>query len=268
MKGINGQPIVDMSKFIDFEKFKSLQPDILAGIAESKHLAFEGIWCKIEPHPNSTNPQDWKSIPDGVKEFLNDTTIAKDSKVMQWYNNLDDVSSRNKFTRFLKSKYGVYDPIFTFYLTTDVNYGGDTMPETTAPCVADYFLPVVEWANSLVGTVFTEITQIMVVYIEQDGKTLEHQDVAPNEDFSIPLNKVHADINDTPNFIHMRMDTSRPFYVFDPANKNKYFSNSWACWFNSKDWHSIGRNLSPSYSLRIDGPFTDVVKKELGLQIK
>jgi hypothetical protein len=265
MKGINGQPVVDMSRFIDFEKFKSLQPDILAGIAESKHLAFEGIWCKIEPHPNSTNPQDWKTIPDGLKEFLNDTTIAKDSKAMQWYNDLGNISSRNKFSRFLKLKYGVYDPIFTFYLTTNVNYGGETMPEADMPNIADYFPSVMEWANSLVGTVFTEITQIVIVYMEQDGKTLEHQDVAPDEDLSIPLNKVHTDINDTPNFIHMRLDTNRSFYISDPENKNKHFANSWACWFNSKDWHSIGRHLSPNYSLRFDGPFTDAVRKELNL---
>jgi hypothetical protein len=265
MKGIKGQPFIDMSKFVDLEKFKSLQPDILAGIAESKHLAFEGIWCKIETHPNSTNPQDWKSIPDGLKEFLNDASISEDSDVKKWYNDLGNVSSRNKVSRFLKSKYGVYDPIFTFYLTTNVNYGGETMPEADMPNIADYFPSVMEWANSLVGTVFTKITQIVIVYVEEDSKTLEHQDVAPNDDLTIPLDKVHHDINQTPEFIHMRFDTSRPFYVFDPEIKNKHFTNSWACWFNSKDWHSIGRSMGPNWSLRFDGPFTDAVKKELNL---
>lgn len=265
MKGINGQPFIDMSRFVDRDMLLKLEPDIIAGIAESKHLAFEGIWCKIEPHPNSTNPQDWKTVPDGVKEFLKDPSISKDSKVMQWYEDLGNVISRNKVTRFLKSRYGVYDPIFTFYLKTNVNYGGDTMPEADMPNIADYFPSVMSWADSLVGTVFTEITQVVIVYMEHDGKTLEHQDVAPNEDLTIPLDKIHLDINETPNFIHMRSDTSRPFYVFDPENKNKYFTNSWACWFNSKDWHCIGRQMSPNWSLRFDGPFTDTVKKELGI---
>lgn len=265
MQGIKGQPFIDMAKFVDLEKFKSLQPDILAGIAESKHLAFEGIWCKIETHPNSTNPQDWKSIPDGLKEFLSDTSIAEDSDAKKWYNDLGNVSSRNKLSRFLKSKYGVYDPIFTFYLITNENYGGETMPEADMPNIADYFPAVMEWANSLVGTVFTKITQIILVYVEEDSKTLEHQDVAPDDDLLIPLNKVHKDIKQIPEFIHMRLDTSRPFYVFDPVNKNKHFTNSWACWFNSKDWHSIGRAMGPGWSLRFDGPFTDAVKKELNL---
>jgi hypothetical protein len=265
MRGIKGQPFVDMTRFLDLEKFKSLQPNILAGIAESKHLAFEGIWCKIETHPNSTNPQDWKSIPDGLKEFLNDTTITDTSKARQWYNDMSNIDSRNKLARFFKSKYGVYDPITSYYLRTNENYGGDTMPEADMPNIADHFLEVIDWADSLVGTVFKEITQILLVYVEQDSKTLEHQDVAPDADLVIPLDKEHKDLDELPEFIHMRFDTTRSFYVFDPDTKNKYFANSWACWFNSKDWHSIGRDMSPNWSLRFDGPFTDAVKQELGL---
>lgn len=265
MRGINGQPIVDMSRFLNREDFKKLEPEIIAGISETKLDTFEGIFVQIESHPNSTNPHDWKTVPKGLKEFLNDPTIPKDSKVMGWYNDLANVSSRNKLVRFLKSKYGVYDPLQNFYLTTDENFGGKSMPEAKLPSVEDHFPKVMEWANSLVGDIFDSIFQVVVFYVEHDGRTIEHTDLAPDNDLHLPLDKVHDDIDKLPHFVHLRIDTSRPFYVFDPENKNKYFANSWACWFNAKEWHSAVRHTAPAWSLRIDGHFTDKIKKELNL---
>jgi hypothetical protein len=265
MKGINGQPIVDMSRFLSYNEFKSLEPDILAGIAETKDMAFEGIWVNLENHPASTNPQNWKTIPEGLLDFLKDTQITPDSKPMQWYKDLGNIESRNKLTRFLKSKYGVYDPLTVFFLRSDVNFGGNTMDHVDTNDIASYFPNTMQWVESLVGVVFTEVTKVLIFYVEHDGDTLEHTDLSPNDDLTLPLDKVHKDIDQQPHFIHLRLDTSRGFYVFDPETKNKYFANSWACWFNSKEWHSATKSIAPGWSLRIDGPFTDAIKKELNL---
>jgi len=265
MRGINGQPIVDMSRFLDREAFQKLEPEIIAGLAETKLDAFEGIWIDIENHPNSTNPQDWKTIPDGLKDFLKDPDITDDSKAKQWHNNLDNVTSRNKLIRFFKSKYGVYDPLRVFYLTTNENFGGTTMPDAKLPELAEKFPSVMAWANSLIGTMFDSIFRVCIFYVEHDGRTVEHYDLAPDSDLRLPLDKVHDDIDQLPHFIHLRSDTSRPFYVFDADNKDKYFANSWACWFNAKEWHSAVRHIAPAWSLRVDGYFTDAMKKELNL---
>ena len=59
--------------------------------------------------------------------------------------------------------------------------------------------------------------------------------------------------------------TSPNTYEWDPETKNKTYINSRAAWWNDQDWHGGERIMEQSYSLRIDGKFTNDFRKKLGI---
>ena len=54
-------------------------------------------------------------------------------------------------------------------------------------------------------------------------------------------------------------------YLWDPKNKNKVYLNTRAAWWNDVDWHGGEKIMEQSYSLRIDGKFTDTFRNTLGI---
>jgi hypothetical protein len=66
-------------------------------------------------------------------------------------------------------------------------------------------------------------------------------------------------------FIHIRPNTTKAFYLWDPTTKNKTYLNTRAAWWNDQDWHGGERIMEQSYGLRIDGKFTDEFRKKLGI---
>jgi len=64
-------------------------------------------------------------------------------------------------------------------------------------------------------------------------------------------------------FIHIRPNTKKAFYIWDPEHKNKIYLNTRAAWWNDNDWHGGEKIMEQSYSLRIDGKFTEDFRKKL-----
>jgi len=46
IKGINNQPYIDMTPFLDMNTFDQLQPEIFRGFADAREFAKEGTWMK------------------------------------------------------------------------------------------------------------------------------------------------------------------------------------------------------------------------------
>jgi hypothetical protein len=66
-------------------------------------------------------------------------------------------------------------------------------------------------------------------------------------------------------FIHVRPNMDKPFYVWNSETDEKILTESRAIWFNDQDWHAGGRTHKQSYSLRIDGPFSDEFRERIGI---
>jgi hypothetical protein len=63
----------------------------------------------------------------------------------------------------------------------------------------------------------------------------------------------------------VRPNLDKPFYIWDAETDEKILTDKQAIWFNDQDWHAGGRVNKQSYSLRIDGPFTDEFRERLGI---
>lgn len=260
MRCINGKPYIDMSPYLDMEEFDRLQPQIYRGFAEARMLAKEGTWMapgftftqmSYKPH--------WKPIYSALQEYL---ALPDNDPVKQggWdlYSNIKDYESRNKFTRYLKMALGAYDPYIYYFLYEEGNWDERGAPRNKT-AEAAYFPDVVNWVEqTLDNNIFEHIGRVIFFVCDHDGIPFEHRDLDAK-------NGIDVIVPHRNEFIHIRPNTKKAFYLWDPETKDKTYINTRAAWWNDVDWHGGEKIIEQSYSLRIDGKFTEDFRKKLGI---
>lgn len=257
IKGINGAPYLDMEPYLDMNKFNQLQPEIIKGFAEAREFAKEGTWMKPGfTFDDMSYKLSWKPIYQSMDEFM---ALPKDDPIYQGgidlYKDFNNYKQRNKFTRYLKMAMGAYDPYIYYFLWEEGSWDDRTAPRKLTEEAA-YFPNVVNWVEQLQGTVFEHIGRVIFFHCEADGIPFEHRDLDAKN--GIDVVKPHRN-----EFIHIRPNTKKAFYIWDPKTKNKIYLNTRAAWWNDVDWHGGERIMEQSYSLRIDGKFTEEFRKLL-----
>ena len=249
-----------MSPYLDMEEFDRLQPEILQGFAVARDCAKEGTWMApgFTFNDMSYRPH-WKPIYEAMQEFmaLPDTDPIKKAGIALMPKDFKNFQERNKFTRYLKIAMGAYDPYIYYYLWEEGSWDDRTSARKLTP-EAEYFPDTVKWVESLVGTVFQDIGRVIFFHCEADGIPFEHRDL----DAKNGMNVVKPHRNE---FIHVRPNTKKAMYLWDPETKDKTYLNARAAWWNDVDWHGGERIMEQSYSLRIDGKFTESFRKQLGI---
>lgn len=261
--GISGAAYCDLSKYLDYTEFRSLIPEISAGISRCKDtIAIEGAFFKYPEHPNTSYKKTFTTLLDAIEQYKHNSD--KSSKFVQhWYDEKDKkLQAKNNFIRYLKSAYRAYDPMYSIHIA-EAPWFKDCIAEDIIQWnyeAAKHFPKTLEWINNrVVGQVFSRITgMISIMYLEADGIPNEHRDGGQNSEH---INRRES-VKPVEQLLHLRTQ-NRGFYIFDPDTRDKIYVNTWACAFNTNDWHSTQRVLYPSWSLRIDGEYTDKVKKEI-----
>jgi hypothetical protein len=259
IKGINNVPYFDLSQYLDMDQFDKLQPEIIRGFAEARAFAKEGTWMA----PGFTFDDmsyyiSWKPIYKAIEEFL---LLPDDDPIkmggIDLYRDFDNFEVRNKFTRYIKMAMGAYDPYIYYFLWEQGSWDDRTAPRQLTP-EAKYFPNVVEWVENMIGPIFDDIGRVIFFHCEADGIPFEHRDL----DAKNGINVVKPHRNE---FIHIRPNTKKAFYLWDPEKKNKVYLNTRAAWWNDVDWHGGEKIMEQSYSLRIDGKFTEEFRTKLGI---
>lgn len=258
--GINGQPYFDMEQYLDMKEFENLQPEIIRGFAEAREYAKEGTW--MEPgftFKDMSYVPNWKPIYQALKEFmaLPDSDPIKQAG-LDLYKEIKNYKQRNKFTRFLKMSMGAYDPYIYYFLWEEGSWDDRTAARKLTEEAA-YFPGLVKWVENLIYEgIFEHIGRVIFFHCEADGIPFEHRDL----DAKHGIDKTFPHRNE---FIHIRPNTKKAFYIWDPEKKNKIYLNTRAAWWNDQDWHGGERIIEQSYSLRIDGKFTEGFRMKLGI---
>jgi len=260
IKGINNQPYYDIENFLDMKEFDGLQPEIIRGFADAREFAKEGTWMKpaFRVEDMSYIPN-WKPIYKAIEEFL---ALPDDDPIKQGgidlYRDFQDFRIRNRFTRYIKMAMGAYDPYIYYFLWEQGSWDDRTAPRKLTP-EAQYFPHTVKWVESLVGTIFEDIGRVIFFHCEADGIPFEHRDLDGTKGIQDGYTPHRNE------FIHIRSNLKKPFYLWDPENQNKIYINSRAAWWNDQDWHGGDRLMQQSYGLRIDGKFTENFRRQLGV---
>ena len=260
IKGINNQPYLDMAPYIDMAEFDRMQPEIIQGFALAREYAKEGTWMVPGfTFENMSYQPHWTPIYKAMSEFLdlpNDNPI-KVAGLKLLPKDFKNFQERNLFTRYIKMAMGAYDPYIYYFLWEEGSWDDRTAPRKLTP-EAEHFPSVVNWIESMVGTIFEDIGRVIFFHCEADGIPFEHRDLDAKN--GIDVVKPHRN-----EFIHVRPNTKKAFYLWDPETKDKTYLNTRAAWWNDVDWHGGERIMEQSYSLRIDGKFTESFRKQLGI---
>lgn len=263
IKGINGSPYLDLEHHLDMQTFDQLQPEIIRGFAESREYAKEGTWMTPGFHwKDASYRLGWKPIYEAIQEFL---ALPDDNPIKQGgidlYRDFKDFRIRNKFTRYIKMSMGAYDPYIYYFLWEDGSWDDRSAPRKLTE-EAKFFPNVVRWVeDTITSRIFENIGRVIFFHCEHDGIPFEHRDLDAKNGI-LDKNTYTPHRNE---FIHIRPNTKKPFYIWDPESKNKFFINTRAAWWNDQDWHGGDRIMEQSYGLRIDGKFTEEFRNKLGI---
>jgi len=258
--GINNNPYYNMEQYLDMDEFDRLQPEIISGFALAREFAKEGTWMAPGfTFENMSYRVSWKPIYEAMAEFLalpeSDPIKIAGMKLMP--KDFKNFKERNKFTRYLKMAMGAYDPYIYYYLWEEGSWDDRTESRKLTE-EAEHFPNVVKWIENTVSTIFQDIGRVIFFHCEHDGIPFEHRDL----DAKNGMNVTFPHRNE---FIHIRPNTKKAFYLWDPEYKNKVYLNTRAAWWNDNDWHGGEKIMEQSYGLRIDGKFTEEFRKKLGI---
>lgn len=262
IRGIGGQPYINLDPYLDIEGFKKLHPEICKGFAQAREHAKEGTWMspgfKFDDMSYIVN---WKPIYKAFAEYqaLPDDHPIKIQGQEIFPTDFKDYKQRNLFTRYLKAALGANDPYIYYFLWEEGDWDERNAERKPTP-EQQYFPGVVEWVKNLVadGTI-DRIGRVIFFHCDHNGHAFEHRDLdgknGDDQGYSPHKNE----------FIHIRYRTKRGFYIWDPENENKTYINSNAAFWNDQDWHGGEHSNEQEYGLRVDCTFTPEFRKVLGI---
>lgn len=253
IKGINNLPYIDLEPHIDIEGFSKLHYKICRGLVQSKYKK-EGNMVKPGGCEGAYELT-FKPLYQALEEYH---ALPEDHEIRVEGRAIGEYKNRDEFMLFLKLALGAYDPYQFIFLKTEVGGWESRFDEKSWTPDAELFPELKIWLDTLVEQkVFKHLGRIIFFKAEHDCLMPLHRDlILPDEPDYFPHRH---------EFIHVRPNLDKPFYIWDPDWDRKILTSSRAIWFNDQDWHAGGRTNKQSYSLRIDGPFTDEFRAKLGI---
>lgn len=254
MYGINGKPFINLSEHVDLTEFDKLHPTICRNFIEAKNFMFTGTLYAPKDFLRMDAYDNLKSLLQTHYEFM-DLPDNDPIKINGSNFHTNDLATYLKFA--LKG----YDP-YSFFLLSDYKKGWRDDPniDCTLEC-GKLFPELLNWVNSLKEKqIFSHIGRVVVFLVDHGGISIQHSHHGyPYVD---PYYETNED--DIVEFIHIQHSADRKFFVSD-SEYNKFYFDNRVTWFNDKDWHGGDPVFHSTYSVRIDGLFTDSLKNKLCL---
>ena len=240
MKGVNGQPWIDLDSHVDLASLENIRYHVYAGLATSRPM----VSRYFESTTEFMDPDDLKKLIDYVgkpllplyPKHLEVEAMDDDAACKQAYRSLEPEQQRI----FLKLL-GASQPFYTLALYTQ----GQWKP------VSDNFPELRKWIETLP---FDKITQVVFYQIEGLNPTVIHRDKFLADD------QTHSS-----EFIWFRITPGKDFFVYDHDNLVKHRVTSASCFFNERDFHGASPTNSMSVSMKIWGTFTQELRNSLQL---
>lgn len=250
IRGINSQPYLNLDPFLDMDGFKRLHNRICQGIVMTNDVVYGSTG---EPGDIANGPPlRGKPIFQAIKDY---NALPYDHEIRVLGRQIGELSNRTKFIQYLKLTMGAYDPyIFIFLKDTNV------LEIENSPWNdnAKYFPELCAWIDNLVTQkIIKRVARVIIFRAEHDAQTILHRDLV------IPHDKDYY--NHRHEFIHLRTNLDRPFYMWDPELDKYVTVTSHATFFNDQDWHAGGTCVTQTFSIRIDTEFTDEFREKIGL---
>jgi hypothetical protein len=161
----------------------------------------------------------------------------------------------NERHRYLKYAKGAYHPWSLCYcLTTHSEWAKKMEPKDKVPTeeAAHLFPKTLKWCYSL--PIFKSIGRICIFGVDACQHVTCHRDLNPDK---WPLDDELLMISPKGN---------KKFYIYDPSTNTKHYTDKKAYIFHDLNYHGVDPLPYFTYSVRIDGQYTDEFKKSLKIQ--
>jgi hypothetical protein len=252
IRGIGGQPYIDLDSHIDVVGFQQLHYKICRGIVNTS-VRKQGNMS--EPGRLNVDLYTVKPLWLALREYR---ALPMDHEIRTIGREIGEMSNRDSFAEYLKLALGAYDPYEMIFLK-DIDGSWETRfdEKQYKPEIAN-FPELRTWMENLVTTgVFTHLGRILIFRAEHDVQMMYHQDFCPPDEYDY--------FDHRHEFIHIRPNLDKPFNIYDPETRQAVPVTSHSCFFNDQDFHSGGRVSKQTYSVRIDGVFTDEFRQQIGI---
>lgn len=241
IKGIAGNAYLNLDSYLDLEPFKALHESICAGIARSKRIV--GSYGD-----GALKPSGYFDLWDAVETYHSlsvDHPIRLQGKALE--------QDPGAFKCYLKLVLGAYAPSSSVYLKsyrryTRKSYAQDCYWEDNAK----FFPELINYINTLP---FTEYGRVLFFLHEHNSDMLIHSDVREDRRYQPHRSE----------FLWLRTKLDKDFFIFDPDTNKKYPVESYSAFFNDHDFHGGRPTKMMTFSLRIDGFFTEEFREKIGI---
>ncbi len=243
MRGIGDKPFVDCQEHLDIQTLKDINMEICLGIAKSDIKA--GVYG-----PGVQESERYGNF------MLMKSKLAREEGDQYGWNKM----THNQQNTFAKLYFHLYNPSTVVYLR-EPKKGIDPFIAYRKKAYQESFdwtnninnFPTLKvWLDNLIGTVFKEYGRILFFLHEHDCQLPLHRDGV-------------AQVPHKNEFIWINPTGIKKFYVYNEDTQERHDVNSPAVFFNDLDMHGGDTNECMTWSLRIDGVFTDEFKQKLGI---
>jgi hypothetical protein len=244
MNGIDSKPFIDCAPHIDLDVLTQLELEICTGIALSDVKA--GVYG-----PGVANAERYGNFLKMKSEMSVDTSELG----VRWRR-----MTHNQQNLFAKLHFHLYNPSTVVYLRepkkgtdTKIAYlrkGQEVAYDWTTNIA--HFPGLRAWLDDQVGTVFEQIGRVLFFIHDHDSTLLLHRDGVKS-------------MSHRSEFLWLNPTGLKQFYIYDEDTTVKHTVDTRAAFFNDLDMHGGESNPQMTWSLRIDGVFTQEFRSKLGI---
>ncbi len=253
LHGIWGRPYVDMTPFVDAERFAELDAEVTLGLTQVE-MSFTGgslQWMGVTAPWIDRAYRDYMHVLPKLsrEEFARFVALGPEPERF-------DLDKRAEYTfgdetdhpltlaqmKWLKTRHGVYFPWTCYHLLENDRWedkhsgeGKDFSEEARR-----VFPETVAFIEELP---FVEIGRVVLFGVEANDHAPDHRDSEPG----VALTIAHS----------MTLDFrgDKGLTLTDPSGEEHVRIDARAYWFNDMDWHGVRAAKHFRYSIRIDGTY-------------
>ena len=241
IRGIRGQPYIDLDPYLDIERLQSMHESICAGLAKSERIVgsygdgvekSQGILDMFEAEVQ------YKALPP-------DHPVKRHGNLLQ--------HDKNALRYYLKLVWGVYSPNTSVYLRSTMGHHTKILAEACQwTRNVDHFPELLRFIHELL---FESLGRIVFFIHEQYCPIATHADIRSDRRHNPHLN----------DFIWMRTRLDKSFFLYDTETGAKHPVHGYSAFFNDHDFHGGDPTPTTTFSIRVDGIFNQSFRKALGV---
>ncbi len=239
----NDEPILDMSKLVSAETMAALDREIVIGLAKSTD-SFFSVGHELTRGDAELSLYDHSFKDVGIAEKELEPWEVEAMRSMTY-------AEKQKYLRYAKGAYHPWSVCLP--LTPDSSWMRKMKTEnkTPLPEAQKLFPRTLEFVQTL--TIFESVGRICIFGIDPGQHVTCHRDLDPNI----------WSIND--ELLMLSPRGNKKFYVYDPRTKTKHYvpSDVRAYIFHDLNYHGVDALPYFTYTLRIDGIYTDEFRNSL-----